>query len=45
MNTNSNCYLGSPGIGTDSLLCNAPAFGQFATVIGNVDAGFMLGTR
>jgi 3-isopropylmalate/(R)-2-methylmalate dehydratase large subunit len=30
--------------GTDSHTCNAGAFGQFATGIGNTDAGFILGT-
>jgi len=31
-------------VGTDSHTCNAGAFGQFATGIGNTDAGFVLGT-
>lgn len=30
--------------GTDSHTCNAGAFGQFATGIGNTDAGFIVGT-
>ena len=30
--------------GTDSHTCNAGAFGQFASGIGNTDAGFILGT-
>ncbi len=30
--------------GTDSHTCNAGAFGEFATGIGNTDAGFVLGT-
>lgn len=30
--------------GTDSHTCNAGAFGQFATGIGNSDAGFIMGT-
>ena len=30
--------------GKDSHTCNAGAFGQFATGIGNTDAGFILGT-
>ncbi|XP_058225567.1 3-isopropylmalate dehydratase large subunit, chloroplastic-like isoform X3 [Rhododendron vialii] len=31
-------------LGTDSHTCPARAFGQFATGIGNTDAGFLLGT-
>lgn len=31
-------------VGTDSHTCTAGAFGQFATGIGNTDAGFVLGT-
>ena len=31
-------------VGTDSHTCTAGAFGQFATGIGNTDAGFALGT-
>lgn len=30
--------------GTDSHTCNAGAFGQFATGIGNTDASFVMGT-
>jgi 3-isopropylmalate/(R)-2-methylmalate dehydratase large subunit len=30
--------------GTDSHTCNAGAFGQFATGIGNTDAAFVMGT-
>jgi len=30
--------------GTDSHTCNAGAFGQFATGVGNTDAGFIMGT-
>ena len=30
--------------GTDSHTCTAGAFGQFASGIGNTDAGFILGT-
>lgn len=30
--------------GTDSHTCNAGAFGEFATGIGNTDAGFIMGT-
>ena len=30
--------------GTDSHTCNAGAFGQFASGVGNTDAGFILGT-
>jgi homoaconitase/3-isopropylmalate dehydratase large subunit len=30
-------------LGTDSHTCTAGAFGQFATGIGNTDAGFVLG--
>ena len=52
----STCWLPSsapptlfppPGevlFGTDSHTCNAGAFGQFATGVGNTDAGFILGT-
>lgn len=42
------CNLPSPAgevlFGTDSHTCNAGAFGQFATGVGNTDAGFILGT-
>jgi 3-isopropylmalate/(R)-2-methylmalate dehydratase large subunit len=31
-------------LGTDSHTCNAGAFGEFATGIGNTDAGFVMGT-
>ncbi|KAF8398605.1 hypothetical protein HHK36_017536 [Tetracentron sinense] len=31
-------------LGTDSHTCDVGAFGQFATGIGNTDAGFVLGT-
>jgi len=31
-------------LGTDSHTCTAGAFGQFATGIGNTDAGFVMGT-
>lgn len=31
-------------VGTDSHTCTAGAFGQFASGIGNTDAGFVLGT-
>ena len=31
-------------LGTDSHTCTAGAFGEFATGIGNTDAGFVLGT-
>ncbi|MFQ3679464.1 MAG: aconitase family protein, partial [Pseudanabaenaceae cyanobacterium] len=31
-------------VGTDSHTCNAGAFGQFATGIGNTDAAFVMGT-
>ena len=37
-------YAGEVLFGTDSHTCNAGAFGQFATGIGNTDAGFILGT-
>ena len=42
------CNTPSPAgevlFGTDSHTCNAGAFGQFATGVGNTDAGFILGT-
>ena len=38
------CPSGEVLFGTDSHTCNAGAFGQFATGIGNTDAGFILGT-
>ena len=39
-------YLASGEVmfGTDSHTCNAGAFGQFASGVGNTDAGFILGT-
>ena len=37
-------FAGEVLFGTDSHTCNAGAFGQFATGIGNTDAGFILGT-
>ena len=36
--------VGEVMFGTDSHTCNAGAFGQFASGIGNTDAGFILGT-
>ncbi|CAD6248267.1 unnamed protein product [Miscanthus lutarioriparius] len=39
-----HCRPGEVLLGTDSHTCNAGAFGQFATGIGNTDAGFVLGT-
>eukprot|EP00967_Tisochrysis_lutea_P140930 scaffold258192_cov13-Tisochrysis_lutea.AAC.2 len=39
-----HCKPGEVLFGTDSHTCNAGAFGQFATGIGNTDAGFILGT-
>lgn len=39
-----HCRPGEVLVGTDSHTCNAGAFGQFATGIGNTDAGFVLGT-
>lgn len=39
-----HCLPGEVLFGTDSHTCNAGAFGQFATGIGNTDAGFVLGT-
>ena len=38
------CGAGEVLFGTDSHTCNAGAFGQFATGVGNTDAGFILGT-
>ena len=38
------CCAGEVLFGTDSHTCNAGAFGQFASGIGNTDAGFILGT-
>lgn len=37
-------FAGEVMFGTDSHTCNAGAFGQFASGIGNTDAGFILGT-
>ncbi|KAG6527304.1 hypothetical protein ZIOFF_009402 [Zingiber officinale] len=39
-----HCRPGEVLLGTDSHTCNAGAFGQFATGIGNTDAGFVMGT-
>ncbi len=39
-----HCKPGEVLFGTDSHTCNAGAFGQFATGVGNTDAGFILGT-
>ncbi|CAL9198961.1 unnamed protein product, partial [Musa hybrid cultivar] len=39
-----HCRPGEVLLGTDSHTCNAGAFGQFATGIGNADAGFVMGT-
>ncbi|KAB1219460.1 3-isopropylmalate dehydratase large subunit [Morella rubra] len=38
-----HCRPGEVLLGTDSHTCTAGAFGQFATAIGNTDAGFVLG--
>ncbi|XP_059286361.1 3-isopropylmalate dehydratase large subunit, chloroplastic-like [Lycium ferocissimum] len=38
------CRPGEVLVGTDSHTCTAGAFGQFASGIGNTDAGFLLGT-
>ena len=40
----SGYCAGEVMFGTDSHTCNAGAFGQFASGIGNTDAGFILGT-
>ncbi|XWS13931.1 hypothetical protein CRYUN_Cryun36dG0081100 [Craigia yunnanensis] len=40
-----HCRPGEVLLGTDSHTCTAGAFGQFATGIGNTEAGFVLGTR
>ncbi|KAJ7551224.1 hypothetical protein O6H91_06G005400 [Diphasiastrum complanatum] len=39
-----HCRPGEVLFGTDSHTCNAGAFGEFATGIGNTDAGFVMGT-
>lgn len=39
-----HCKPGEVLFGTDSHTCNAGAFGQFASGVGNTDAGFILGT-
>ncbi|KAJ6816661.1 3-isopropylmalate dehydratase large subunit, chloroplastic [Iris pallida] len=39
-----HCRPGEVLLGTDSHTCNAGAFGEFATGIGNTDAGFVMGT-
>lgn len=39
-----HCIPGEVLFGTDSHTCNAGAFGQFATGVGNTDAGFIMGT-
>lgn len=39
-----HCRPGEVLLGTDSHTCNAGAFGQFASGIGNTDAGFVMGT-
>jgi 3-isopropylmalate/(R)-2-methylmalate dehydratase large subunit len=39
-----HCRPGEVLLGTDSHTCNAGAFGEFATGIGNTDAAFVLGT-
>ncbi|XP_052874668.1 3-isopropylmalate dehydratase large subunit, chloroplastic isoform X2 [Gossypium arboreum] len=39
-----HCRPGEILLGTDSHTCTAGAFGQFATGIGNTEAGFVLGT-
>ena len=44
MLSKSACCAGEVMFGTDSHTCNAGAFGQFASGIGNTDAGFILGT-
>ena len=39
-----HCRPGEVLFGTDSHTCNAGAFNQFATGVGNTDAGFIMGT-
>lgn len=39
-----HCRPGEVLLGTDSHTCNAGAFGQFSSGIGNTDAGFVMGT-
>ncbi|KDD74946.1 aconitate hydratase [Helicosporidium sp. ATCC 50920] len=39
-----HCKPGEVLFGTDSHTCNAGAFGQFASGVGNTDAGFIMGT-
>jgi 3-isopropylmalate/(R)-2-methylmalate dehydratase large subunit len=39
-----HCRPGEVLFGTASHTCNAGAFGQFATGIGNTDASFVMGT-
>jgi len=41
---NGHCRPGEVLLGTDSHTCTHGAFGEFATGIGNTDAGFVLGT-
>ena len=44
LRSDHNFLAGEVMFGTDSHTCNAGAFGQFASGIGNTDAGFILGT-
>jgi 3-isopropylmalate/(R)-2-methylmalate dehydratase large subunit len=41
---NGHCRPGEILLGTDSHTCTHGAFGEFATGIGNTDAGFVMGT-